>query len=254
MYPSSQDDQFASSPSLRVLIADDESAGRKRLRSLLQLHPDIEIVQECVDGQSALEAIRETRPDLVMLDIEMPGLDGVSLVNELPLEGRPALIFVTAYDRHAVDAFRVQAIDYLLKPFTGERLSLALSRARAVISATRSANVNKKSTFQRLVIPNGERMIVVPVNEVDWIESGGNYAIIHVNRTTHILRETMTALETRLPSGQFLRISRTALVNLDRVRELRSDEKGDHVMSLVDGTKLVITRGIREVQKRLEAG
>ncbi len=261
MHPVTQEDTLgASTTKFRVVIADDETAGRQRLRNLLTLHPDLDVVGECVDGPSTLEAIRELRPDVVMLDIEMPGLDGVTLANELPLENRPALIFVTAYEQHAVDAFRVQATDYLLKPFTGARLAQALTRARTEVQVARGNTVGvangagKKSPLQRLVVPQGERMTVVPVNEIDWIESGGNYAIIHVGRSTHILRETMTALETRLPSTQFLRISRTALVNLDRVRELRSDENNDHVMSLADGTKLVITRGIREVQKRLEAG
>ena len=253
MHPAPQNETISSAAKLRVLIADDETAGCHRLRGLLALHPDIEVIGECVDGPSTLESIRETRPDVVMLDIEMPGLDGVALASELPPENRPALIFVTAYEQHAVDAFRVQATDYLLKPFTGARLAQALTRARASVQA-RANPTSKKGALQRLVVPQGERMAVVQVSEIDWIESGGNYAIIHVGRATHILRETMTALESRLPAGQFLRISRTALVNLDRVRELRSDENGDHVMSLADGTKLVITRGIREVQKRLEVG
>jgi two-component system LytT family response regulator len=253
MHPAPQNDIISSTAKLRVLIADDETAGRHRLRGLLALHQDVEIVGECVDGPSTLESIREARPDVVMLDIEMPGLDGVALASELPLENRPVLIFVTAYEQHAVNAFSVQATDYLLKPFTGARLAQALTRARASVQ-THGNSPSKKTPLQRLVVPQGERMAVVQVNEIDWIESGGNYAIIHVGRTTHILRETMTALESRLPAGHFLRISRTALVNLDRVRELRSDENSDHVMSLADGTKLVITRGIREVQKRLEAG
>ena len=254
----------ASSPraTLNAIIADDEPAARKRLRTLLAAHPDIAIVAECSEGRETLATIQRVRPALVFLDIQMPGLDGVTIARELPAETRPVMIFITAHEGHALHAFDVQAADYLLKPFTRDRLAQALNRARALCNM--GANDNATDTqpeteetpapLNRLVVPTGERMLVVPTAQIDWIESAGNYAVIHVGRDTHVLRETLQELEKRLPSGQYLRISRTTIVNLDRVRELRSDEEGGHVMLLADGTKVSITRGIREVQKRLETG
>jgi two-component system, LytTR family, response regulator len=252
---------LANPPPLRVLIADDEPAARQRLRRQLAAHPDIEIVAECSDGRATLETLQRLRPALALLDIQMPGLDGLAVVRSLAEEQRPIVIFVTAHEGHALHAFGVQAADYLLKPFTRERLALALTRARALchssppaLAAPPSDPVEKTAPLNRLVVPTGERMLVVPAGQIDWIESAGNYAVIHVGHDTHVLRETLLELENRLAQGQFLRISRTAIVNLDRVRELRADAESGHIMVLADGTKLGITRGIREVQKRLETG
>lgn len=244
-------------PSLRALIADDEPAARRRLRKQLAAFSDIEVVGECSDGAETAETIKRIRPDLLLVDIQMPGVDGLAAVRGLPSEERPAVIFVTAHEQHALEAFDLQAADYLLKPITRNRLATALNRARLLCqtrgtSARTPASTEKMSRLTRLVVPTGERMLVVQSATIDWIESAGNYAVIHVGPDTHVLRETLMELEARLAQGQFLRISRTTLVNLDRVRELRSDASSGHVMLLADGTKLNITRGIREVQKRLE--
>lgn len=242
---------------LRVLIADDEPAARRRLRKQLAAFTDIEVVGECGDGAEFVEMVKRLRPDLALLDIQMPGTDGLTAIRNCAPEDRPVVVFVTAFEKHALEAFDVQAADYLLKPISRARLATALNRSRVLCQSRtaaprQGAPFEKVSRLNRLVVPTGERMLVVQSSSIDWIESAGNYAVIHVGSDTHVLRETLLELEARLAQGQFLRISRTTLVNLDRVRELRSDASGGHVMLLADGTKLGITRGIREVQKRLE--
>jgi two-component system LytT family response regulator len=241
----------ATNPPLRVLIADDEPLARQRLSDMLAREIGVEIVAECTNGTEAEAAIRSLTPDVAMLDVQMPGLDGLAVARTLtPGTLRPVIIFVTAHEEHALRAFDLQAADYLLKPCPPARLHQALNRARALLA-------NEPSTtgpsLQRLIVRLGERMIVVSASDLDWIESANNYVVLHVGREAHVLRETLTELEIRLPKGQFLRISRTAIVNLNRVREIRQDD-GGHVMVLGGGEKLPITRGIREVQARLEAG
>ena len=246
---------------LRLLIADDELAARRRLRLQLARIADVEIIAECGDGTAALEALPRLRPDVALLDIEMPGLNGLAVVRSLGEGARPVIIFVTAHEQHALSAFEVRAADYLLKPYTQARLEQALDWARtlcerptAAVAIDPAPSTARAAPLTRLVVPTGTRMQVVATTEIDWIESAGNYAVIHVGSGTHILRETLLELEARLAPAQFFRISRTTIVNLDRVRELRADEADGHVMILAGGAKLVITRGIREVQKRLENG
>jgi two-component system LytT family response regulator len=241
----------AALPPLRILIADDEPLARQRLSNMLAREASVEIVAECTNGTEAEAAIRTLTPDVALLDVQMPGLDGLAVARTLtPGALRPVIIFVTAHDEHALRAFELQAADYLLKPCPPARLHQALNRARALLSAEPSPI---SPSLQRLIVRMGERMIVVSATDIDWIESANNYVVIHVGRDSHVLRETLTELENRLPKGQFLRISRTAIVNLGRVREIRQDD-GGHVMVLGGGEKLPITRGIRDVQARLEAG
>jgi len=238
-------------PLLRVLIADDEPLARQRLADMLSRETGVEIVAECTNGTEAEVAIRSLTPDVALLDVQMPGLDGLAVARTLtPGTLRPVVIFVTAHEEHALRAFDLQAADYLLKPCPPARLHQALNRARALLAAEPT---HTGPSLQRLIVRMGERMIVVPAADIDWIESANNYVVLHVGRETHVLRETLTELEIRLPKGQFLRISRTAIANLNRVREIRQDG-GGHVMVLSGGDKLPITRGIREVQSRLEAG
>ena len=238
-------------PLLRVLIADDEPLARQRLADMLSRETGVEIVAECTNGTEAEVAIRSLTPDVALLDVQMPGLDGLAVARTLtPGTLRPVVIFVTAHEEHALRAFDLQAADYLLKPCPPARLHQALNRARALLAAEPT---HTGPSLQRLIVRMGERMIVVPAADIDWIESANNYVVLHVGRETHVLRETLTELEIRLPKGQFLRISRTAIANLNRVREIRQDG-GGHVMLLSGGDKLPITRGIREVQSRLEAG
>jgi two-component system LytT family response regulator len=241
----------ATHPTLRVLIADDEPLARQRLSDMLAREIGVEIVAECTNGTEAEGAIRSLGPDVALLDVQMPGLDGLAVARNLtPGTLRPVVIFVTAYEQHALRAFDLQAVDYLLKPCPPARLHQALNRARALLSAEPTTT---SPSLQRLIVRTGERMIVVPAVDIDWIESANNYVVLHVGRDNHVLRETLTELEIRLPKGQFLRISRTAIANLNRVREIRQDD-GGHLMVLSGGEKLPITRGIREVQARLEAG
>jgi two-component system LytT family response regulator len=241
----------ATHPPLRVLIADDEPLARQRLADMLSRETGVEIVAECTNGTEAEVAIRSLTPDVALLDVQMPGLDGLAVARTLtPGALRPVVIFVTAHEEHALRAFDLQAADYLLKPCPPARLHQALNRARALL-ATEPTNIGP--SLQRLIVRTGERMIVVSASDIDWIESANNYVVLHVGRETHVLRETLTDLEIRLPKGQFLRISRTAITNLNRVREIRQDG-GGHVMVLSGGDKLPITRGIREIQARLEAG
>jgi two-component system LytT family response regulator len=241
----------ATNPPLRVLIADDESLARQRLHDLLGRETGIEIVAECTNGTEAEAAIRSLTPDVALLDVQMPGLDGLAVARTLaPGTPRPVIIFVTAHEEHALRAFDLQAADYLLKPCLPARLHQALNRARSLLEAEPSPS---SPSLQRLIVRLDERMLVISATDIDWIESANNYVILHVGHDNHVLRETLTELEIRLPKGQFLRISRTAIVNLNRVREICLDG-GGHAMVLGGGEKLPITRGIREVQARLETG
>jgi two-component system LytT family response regulator len=255
-----QPDKFFSmsteSKRLRVAVADDEPLVRQRLNSLLKREPDVAVVADCANGLDMLTAITQHAPDVIFLDINMPGLDGLAVAKQLPADRPPLVVFVTAHQQHALEAFDLQAIDYLLKPYRPERLRQALARVRRVLASEDKMPPGgslEPTRRNRLIIRSGDRMTVVPAAEVDWIESADNYAVLHVGRSTHILRETLTELEARLANGQFLRISRSVVVNIDRVREIRQDEHG-HVMVLAGGEQLSITRAIRDVQARLESG
>jgi two-component system, LytTR family, response regulator len=248
---------------LRVVIVDDEPLARERLRRLLKSETDVEVVVECGDGPAAVEAVREHSPDLVLLDVQMPGMDGFEVLRALDQKRLPAIVFVTAYDQHAVRAFEARALDYLLKPTSRARLSEALSRARERLAANSADTVpqalrdflaEREATagrVRRLVVRTGERITFVSADEIDWIEAAGNYVILHVGKQTHILRDTMSGLEAQLPGDSFLRVSRSAILNLRRVKELQSVMPGEHVAILVDGQRVAITRSLREVEERL---
>jgi two-component system LytT family response regulator len=249
--------------SIRVLLSDDESLARERLRSLLEEEPDLEIVAECGDGKSAIATIRRERPDLVFLDIQMPEVDGFGVVQEL-LDDMPLTIFVTAYDRYAMKAFEVHALDYLLKPVGKERLKQAVDRARRQLEHPPDGTFQRRvlelladmdarqQAPERIVIKSDGEIVCLKPNEIDWAESAGNYVCLHVGGATHILRETITALESRLGPRQFMRVHRSTLVNVDRIKTLKPSLYGDYSILLRDGTKLTLSRGFREnVLKRL---
>lgn len=248
---------------LRTLIVDDEPLARDRVRGLLKGAAGVEIVGECVNGEEALAAIIEQRPDLVFLDVQMPGLTGLEVLRSLPDDVQPAVIFTTAHDDFALEAFEVNAADYLLKPFKPSRFETALERARRLVAGRATGEANGKLRewldrkapqppgARRLMVRNPDRVVFVRVDEIDWIEAAGNYAILHVGKVTHILRETMTHLEETLPPEIFFRASRSALVNLSRVRELHPLPGGQHVMLLHDGQKVTTTRPMRDIQERL---
>jgi two-component system LytT family response regulator len=250
--------------SIRVLLSDDEPLARERLRSMLEKEPDLEIVAECADGKSAITTIKREKPDLVFLDIQMPEVDGFGVVSALRNQLMPLTIFVTAYDRYAMKAFEVHALDYLLKPVVQERLSEALDHARKQLQHPGEGMFQRRvldmlgeldsrqHAPQRIVIKADGEIVCLRPQEIEWAESAGNYVCLHVGPSTHILRETITSLESRLGQQQFLRVHRSTLVNVDRIKTLRPSLYGDYSILLRDGTKLTLSRGFREtVLKRL---
>ena len=249
--------------SIRVLLSDDEALARGRLRTLLQEEPDLEIVAECADGRAAIAAIQREKPYLVFLDIQMPEMDGFAVVEALQKEGTlPLTVFVTAYDRYAMRAFEVHALDYLLKPVNKDRLTEALDHARRQLLQPSEAMFQKRvlemlSEFdsrrqspERIVVKSDGEIVCLKPSEIDWAESAGNYVCLHVGAVTHILRETITALENRLGARQFLRVHRSTLVNVDRIKTLKPSLYGDYSILLRDGTKLTLSRGFRETVLR----
>jgi two-component system, LytTR family, response regulator len=246
---------------IRILLVDDERIGRSRLRRMLERDAHLEVVAECADGTAAIEAVREHRPDLCFLDINMPGMDGFDVLDHLSPEEQPAVIFVTAYDEHAVRAFEAAALDYLLKPVSPERLKKTLDRARARLAAgippasdpSGQRAAGTAEGMGRFVVRSGGRVSFVSVEEIDWIEAAGNYAIFHVGNKSHMVRETMSGLEMQLPADGFMRVSRSTIVNLRRVKELCSLPVGSHAAVLVDAQRVPITRSLREVADRLSA-
>jgi two-component system LytT family response regulator len=210
--------------SLRVVIVDDEAPGRERLLALLAAHVDISVTAACADGRAAIAAIEQTRPDLVFLDVQMPEVDGFDVIAAVGAERMPAFVFVTAFAGHAVQAFEVQALDYLLKPFDRARFERALARARTEIGQQRvegSIGVPPRPrTLDRLLVPEGDQMHVVRTESIDWIESAGNYVELHVAGRSYLLRSTLTALEGRLNPEMFLRIHRDTIVQVGRIQGL----------------------------------
>jgi two-component system LytT family response regulator len=246
---------------LRAIIVDDERLARTRLRRMLEKDPDVEIAAECADGLAAVSAVRAEAPDLMLLDIRMPGMDGFGVLEALGPERTPEVVFVTAYDEHAIRAFEEHALDYLMKPVSPERFAKMLARVR---ERRMRAQRGQESLFEllaqrqaeargtRLIVRSGERTMFVSPEEIDWVEAAGNYAILHLGKRTHILRETMSALESQLPGEVFCRVSRSAILNLRRVSELQSLSAGDHVAILTDGQRIGISRSLREVEERLK--
>ena len=250
---------------LRVVVADDEPIGRQRLVRLLQAEDEAEVVAACADGEEAVLAIREHSPDLVLLDIQMPHLDGFEVVAALSEAHQPAVIFVTAHDQYAVRAFEVHAFDYLLKPVDSDRLRLAMERAVAhpnrgprgsttgrVLALLEELNARERNRGRdRVVVRSPERAIFLRTETIDWIEAAGKFVHLHVGRAIHALRESMAELEQELDSTRFLRVSRSVIVNLDRIQEVQPWFQGDYVLILTDGTRITSTRGYRENMRRL---
>jgi two-component system LytT family response regulator len=239
---------------LRVLIAEDEPLSRERLRQLLHDEPDIEVVAECATGREALATIRDAQPDLVFLDVRMPELDGFSVIDSLDGERIPAVVFVTAHDQFAVRAFDVEAVDYLLKPFDRARFRAALRRARTRVEAGISpqrpaARLGSLAgciqCLHRVAVKSEGRISLINIDEIDWICAADNYTQLYVAKTCHFLRKTISALAEQLPKNRFLRISRSHVVNLERVKEIRPKSHGDYTVVLRDGTTLPATRTFR---------
>ncbi|HJS24677.1 MAG TPA: LytTR family DNA-binding domain-containing protein [Pyrinomonadaceae bacterium] len=251
------------SEKIRTLIVDDEPLARRNLRVLLEKDPQIEIVDECRNGREAVKAINTLLPDLIFLDIQMPEMDGFDVLEHVGPEHIQAIIFVTAFDQYALKAFDVHALDYLLKPFDDERFAHALRRAKAQIEAHEinrlskrllalleeresERKVDQKGYLTRLMIKDSGRVRLLKVDEIDFVEADGNYAKLHVGRATHLLREKMNDLEGRLDPARFVRIHRSIIVNLDRIKEMHPHFNGDYIVVLDNGRQLRLSRTRRE--------
>ena len=249
---------------LRTVIVDDEPLARERLASLLSAEQDIEIIAQCRDGEEAVTAIDQHSPDLVFLDVQMPGLNGFEVIDAVGPEKMPLVIFVTAYDQHALRAFQVRALDYLLKPFDRERFTEALQRARTHIQRDETGDLGRRllalvkdlrrdqPKTDRLVVKSGGRLFFLRTDEIDWVDAAGNYVRLHVGQTSHLLRETMNAIEGRLDPEKFFRIHRSRIVNMERIQEMQPWLNGEYAVVLRTGTRLTLSRGYREkLQERL---
>lgn len=259
---------------IRALIADDESLARRGIRARLSPMSDIEVVGEASGGREAVEAIADLEPDLVFLDVQMPGLDGFGVVEAVGPDRMPVTIFVTAYDQHAVRAFDAHALDYLLKPVDDARFEQAVVRARRRIGDRRSSAFGRKLAavlaeagsleagaaletgpaatvasgrrLERFLIKSGGRVLVVPVDEVDWIEAAGDYVRLHAGKRTHLLRGTISGVAETMDPARFARIHRSTIVNLDRIRELHPHVNREYLVALRDGTILKLSRTYRD--------
>jgi two-component system LytT family response regulator len=237
---------------IRVLIVDDEPLARERISTLLARHADIEIAGECANGRKAVAAIRKDQPDLVFLDVQMPEMDGFDVTEAVGPERMPAIIFVTAYDKYALRAFDTYPLDYLLKPFDRQRFERALDRARQHLSLRRSDDFAKRlmnmladRDSDRIVIRSGGSITFLRTSEMDWIEGSGNYLRIHAGKDEHLLRETMNQIEDRLDPNHFVRIHRSAIVSIDRIKRIEPLFHGDLQLILQDGTRLTMSRTYR---------
>jgi two-component system, LytTR family, response regulator len=241
---------------IRVLIVDDEPPARRRIRALLADEPGVEVVAEAGSGAAAVAAIREHAPDLVFLDIQMPEGDGFDVVGEIGAERMPLTVFATAHDEHAVRAFEAHALDYLLKPYDRDRFAVTMRRARARLAAAAGTadprldallgSLRREERYaSRITLRSGPRIRVVPVAEIDYVRAEDNYVRLHVGERSYLHRETLASLEARLDPRAFLRIHRSALVNLDRVAELEVLFAGDYTVFLRDGTRLPAGRTYR---------
>ena len=245
---------------LRAIIADDEPLARDRLRALLHGDGEVEIAAECGDGVSTAEQVEKLAPDLLFLDVQMPAADGFAALSRVPRDRQPAaVVFVTAHEEHAIRAFDVHAADYLLKPFPPERFAQALQRAKDRARARQGLDLTRllqalTAPPDRLVIRSGGRVSFLPLDELDYAEAADNYVELHAGKQVHLLRETLTRLEQRLDPRRFLRIHRSTIVNVSRVRELRALPGGDQEVLLAGGTRLIASRTYREAIQRLTAG
>jgi two-component system LytT family response regulator len=252
---------------IAAVIVDDEPLARRRIRTLLARERDVEVVDECADGTSAVEAIRRRRPDLVFLDVQMPEMNGFEVLRALGNELTAAVVFVTAFEQFSLEAFDVHALDYLLKPFHRTRFQETLRRVRqrlgqeqelasmrvrlgALLGTVDATDEARSTPIERLAIRTTAKVTIVRVREIDCIQSDGNYARLHIGRTVHLLRQTMKSLATQLDPAVFVRIHHSCIVNVERVRELQPWSHGDYVIVLVDGRRLISGRSYRANLRR----
>ncbi|HEX8696884.1 MAG TPA: LytTR family DNA-binding domain-containing protein [Longimicrobium sp.] len=244
---------------IRTLIVDDEPLARERLRTLLEREDDVEVVGECGDGVEAVDSIVRLEPDLVFLDVQMPGVDGFEVIRRVGAARMPFVVFATAFDDFALQAFEANALDYLLKPFERERFRVSLERARRQLGQRGGARVDPRflewleglsqaaaEYRERFVVKTGNRFRVVRAADVDWIEAADNYVRLHLGKEQHLLRETMSELDRSLDPRRFVRIHRSTIVNVDRIHSIESWGAGEFLFVLADGTKLASSRGYRD--------
>ena len=257
---------------IRTVVVDDEPLARRRLARLLESDESVEVVGVCANGRDAVKTVREAKPDLLFLDVQMPEMDGFGVLQALGGEALPQVVFVTAYDQYAIQAFEVHALDYLLKPYTPARLSAAVQRAARQIQQPRATPADRLAELlehlererrelgerlagapppqpaqtTRLLVKNGERMFFVPVEKIDWLEAEGNYVRLHCGREAHLVRATLSGMEEQLDPRRFTRIHRSTIVNLDRVKEVRPWFAGDYLVKLHDGAELRLSRRYRD--------
>jgi two-component system, LytTR family, response regulator len=238
----------SSTTKIRALIVDDEQLARSNIAVLMQLDPDIETIGECGSGVEAVSEIRNTKPDLVFLDVQMPECDGFDVLEMLGNDLPPAVVFVTAYDQYALRAFEAGALDYLLKPFDNVRFERALARAKQRIALARSV----PQSVERIVVKSAGQVSFLKIAEIDWIEAADYYSCLHVGTKSHLLRRTMAELEQELDQSIFCRIHRSTIVNLGRVRGLELDENGEYEVLLDNGSRLRLSRRYRtQLQSRM---
>jgi two-component system, LytTR family, response regulator len=253
-------------PEIRALIVDDEPLARRGLRQLAAAHPDVAVAGEAGDGREALDALDALAPDLVFLDVQMPELDGFAVLRARGAERMPAVVFVTAFDTFAVRAFEAHALDYLVKPVTAARFAAAMERVRERMRSAEALELARRLTAllhahdarhapggarpdapaRRLVLPTATGELVLDADEIDWIQADDYYAAVHARRRRHLIRESLSSLGDRLDATRFVRVHRSAIVNLDRVRELRVARVGDSAVVLRDGTRVPVSRRRRE--------
>lgn len=251
--------------SLTTLIVDDEPLAREGLRMLLSRDPDVTAIHEARDGREAVAAIRDTRPDLVLLDVQMPEMDGFAVVKEIGAERMPAIVFVTAHDQYAIQAFEISAIDYLLKPVTQERFAQALARAKLRIHLKPADEASRqilslletiaspRRYLKRLAVRSAGKTVFVEVEDVDWIEAAENYVQLHTAQSGHLLHVAMNTLEKSLDPETFQRIHRSVIVNVRRIKELQPALHGEYVVTLQNGVRLQSGRMYHEKLKLLAA-
>lgn len=268
---------------IRAIVVDDESLAREALLVMLSDDPEIEVIAECRNGKEAVAAIRQQSPDIVFIDIHMPEMDGFQVISEIGTQQMPVTVFVTAYDKHALRAFEAHALDYLLKPFDHDRFNTALQRAKtfvrqqnlgeisenlfallkdvklknvestSAIDPQKPEKVAHKDPINRVVIKSGGRIYFLKVEEIDWIEGAGDYLNLHSASGTHLIRETMGNFHAELDSQKFIRIHRSIIVNIERIKDIRPLFKGDYLVTLISGKSLKASRGYRhELQTLLD--
>jgi two-component system LytT family response regulator len=239
---------------MKALIVDDEPLARRKIRALLAADPDVQVVAECAGGEQAISSINEMRPDLVFLDVQMPEVNGFDVLAAVASDRMPVVIFVTAYDQYCLQAFEYSALDYLLKPVDRKRFRVSLDRAKSRINSNRQSGLaaeaavilenwkTRPAYLERIAIKTSGRVLLARTDQIDWIEAQGKYVRVHISGQSHLLRDGMAALESQLDPRKFLRIHRSVIVNLDRIRELEPWFHNEYRVVLADGTRLMLSR------------